>query len=66
MEETPRFDMAQLPEYLRTYKRLKLSLAKIATSSFHLNNRKSKRQLTVYQDVPSPLQPIPHVPRNEA
>ena len=52
-------DMYTLSAYLQTW-RLKLSHAKTVTAVFHLNNRKAKRELKVYNnDRLLPFCPIP-------
>ena len=59
VEEALIADTILTTEYLRTWK-LKLSLVKAAITPFHLNNRESKRQLSVYLDgFPLPHNPSP-------
>ena len=49
LEGTLSQDMSTLSAYLRTW-RLKLSHIKTVTAAFHLNSRKAKRELTVYNN----------------
>ena len=59
LEETLSQDMSTFPAYLQTW-RLKLSHTKTVTAAFHLNNRKAKRELKVYNNNRLlPFCPIP-------
>ena len=49
LEGTLSQDMSTLSAYLQTW-RLKLSHTKTVTAAFHLNNRKAKRELKVYNN----------------
>ena len=49
LEGTLRQDMSTLSAYLQTW-RLKLSHSKTVMAAFHLNNRKAKRELKVYNN----------------
>ena len=49
LEGTLSQDMSSLSAYLHTW-RLKLSHTKTVTAAFHLNNRKAKRELKVYNN----------------
>ena len=52
-------DITTLPAYLQTW-RLQLSHTKTVTTAFHLNNRKAKRELNVYNNVKRlPFCPVP-------
>ena len=49
VEDTLSQDMTTLSAYLQTWS-LKLSNTKTVTAAFHLNNRKTKRKLNVYNN----------------
>ena len=49
LEKTLSQDMSTLSAYFQTW-RLKLSHTKTMTAAFHLNNRKAKRELKVYNN----------------
>ena len=49
LEESLSQDVSTLLSYLQTW-RLKLSHTKTVTAAFHLNNRKAKRELKVYNN----------------
>ena len=47
VEDTLSQNMTTLSAYLQTW-RLKLSITKLVTAAFHLNNREAKREVNVY------------------
>ena len=49
VEDTLSQNMTTLSAYLQTW-RLKLSITKLVTAAFHLNNREAKRELNVYNN----------------
>ena len=49
VEDTLSQDMTTLSAYLQTWN-LKLSNTKTVTAAFHLNNRKAKRKLNIYNN----------------
>ena len=62
LEGTLSQDMSTLSAYLQTW-RLKLSHTKTVTTAFHLNNRKAKRELKIYNNGRLlPFCPTPTVP----